>query len=196
LPQFSTLVSRWDMRQYVEDFRSGNVCAKDMAGPTLFAVFERVMNTGLGFGGAMRWLYDRAAKWLGGHPYPRKRGQIPAGQPTPSAQLDLLPGERVRVRDYAEILATLDESSRNKGLYFDAEEVPFCGKEFTVRRRVKRIVNEQTGALMEFRTESVILDGVYCKAKFSSKRLFCPRAIYPMWREVWLERVSDSATKG
>jgi hypothetical protein len=33
---------------------------------------------------------------------------------------------------------------------------------------------------------------VYCQARYSEHRMFCPRSIFSWWREVWLERVSDA----
>ena len=72
----------------------------------------------------------------------------------------------VRVRSRDEILATLDEQGRLDGMtnglrklertvhldgnnktrgYFDAEHVPYCGKEFSVRSLVNRIIDERTG---------------------------------------------------
>jgi hypothetical protein len=38
--------------------------------------------------------------------------------------------------------------------------------------------------------ESALKD-VVCEARYAICRRFCPRAIYPYWREIWLERVSD-----
>jgi hypothetical protein len=43
------------------------------------------------------------------------------------------------------------------------------------------------------KTPAVILDGVYCQSRYSENRLFCPRAIFAWWREVWLERVPEDA---
>lgn len=193
LPAATTLLPQWDLRQYWEDLRSGNVTAPEMVKPVLFALYDWLMNLGVGWGGAMRWLYNRVQGLRGRQPYPRADGRIPPGKPTPAGELNLQPGETVRVKNLPEILETLNQENKNRGLYFDAEEVPFCGREFTVLRRVKRIINEQTGVMMEFSSESIILAGVYCTARYSDKRLFCPRAIYPMWREVWLERVGNEA---
>jgi hypothetical protein len=78
----------------------------------------------------------------------------------------------------------------NRGLQFDAELVPFCGKVFRVSTRVERFVDERTGEMRQMKTPAVILDGVTCKALFSGQRLFCPRSINIWWREIWLERVS------
>ena len=55
--------------------------------------------------------------------------------------------------------------------------------------RVERIVNEQTGELLSMKTPSVILDGGVCLSRFSTNRMFCPRALPNFWREIWLRRV-------
>jgi len=40
-----------------------------------------------------------------------------------------------------------------------------------------------------------ILEGVTCQARYSDRRMFCPRAIYPFWRESWLERAEPPVVK-
>jgi hypothetical protein len=140
----------------------------------------------------LHWLYDRFQALFGGIPFPRRYGVIPPGHPLPRSDLDLKPGELVRVKSYAEILATLDTSNKNAGLFFDAEMVPFCGRVYQVKDRVHRFIDEKTGKMSYLKTPAVILDKVWCQSRFSSCRVFCPRSIYSWWREVWLERVSES----
>ena len=126
-------------------------------------------------------------------PYPRWTGNIPVGQPTPTATLDLKQGDWVRVKSYGEILATLTTDNKNRGLLFDGEMMPYCGGRFRVRTRVERIVDERTGKMLQMKHPCVTLDDVVCRARYSECRMFCPRAIYPYWREVWLDRdVSQS----
>jgi hypothetical protein len=120
--------------------------------------------------------------------YPSFRGTL---QRTPSGQLNLRPGERVRVRSLREIEATLSTKRRNRGLTFDREMICYCGGEYRVLRRVTKIINEGTGKMMDLPGDCLILDGVTCRGHLSPGRLFCPRSIYPFWREVWLERVED-----
>ena len=36
------------------------------------------------------------------------------------------------------------------------------------------------------------IEGAVCEAKYSERRLFCPRGIYPFWREIWLKRVGPA----
>jgi len=104
------------------------------------------------------------------------KGTIPRGQPTPRSDLDLRPGDLVRVKSYEEILATLDAGLSNRGLSFDAELVPFCGKVFRVSTSVERFVDEKTGKMRRMNTPAVILEGVICKALYSGQRMFCPAA--------------------
>ena len=98
------------------------------------------------------------------------------------------------MKRYEEILATLDTNNKNRGLYFDAEAVPYCGRTYRVLSRVSKILDEKTGKLIQLKNESIILEGVFCQARYSGCRMFCPRAIYTYWREIWLERVSEEAS--
>jgi hypothetical protein len=194
LGRASTLLPWWDIRQYVEDYRSRNVSLRQLAGGLAYAIVYALVRAGwwsrTGAGRILTWCYDRIQALRGGVPFPRRKGKIPSGQRTPTETLDLQPGELVYVKPYREILATLDTRNRNRGLYFDAEHVPYCGRTYRVRSRVNRIVDEKTGKLLEFKTGSVILEGVACQARYSDHRMFCPRAIYPYWREIWLQRVN------
>jgi hypothetical protein len=192
LPSFSTLLPWWDIRQYLEDYTSGNVPAGRILAGLLYASYNNLSRAGIGLGRPMRWMYDRFQALWGGIPYPRHMGSIPAGEPTPTNSLDLKPGERVRVKPFREILTTLNTENKNRGLYFDAEHVPYCGGVYPVRSRVKKFVNEKTGKMVTLQTDAIILEGVWCRARYSGCRMFCPRSIYPWWREVWLERISEN----
>lgn len=201
---FTQPLHRFDLRQYIEDYRSGNVGLTTMLHGAVYRVsaftIQRVERLGrrLGWGDALARplmaAYDALQKLLpGGLPYPRRRGTIPVGQPTPDVGIGPLgPGSRVRTRSYPEILAMLDGNNKSRGLYFDAEHVPYCGKEFTVRSLVNQIVDERTGYMLRFRSPSLILEGAWCQGSCSDGRLFCPRAIYPYWRAAWLTPVGPT----
>jgi hypothetical protein len=191
LPAASEPLAWWDVRQYTEDLASGNVGVARMLRGFIYMSFRNLINLGIGLGAPLRFLYDRFQRLWGGIPYPRRVGKIPAGSKTPNLTLNLQPGELVRVKSYDEILATLDVNNKNRGLYFDAEMVPYCGHSFRVLRRVKRILDESTGKMMEFKNPCIMLEGVFCQSRYSECRLFCPRSIYSYWREIWLERVSE-----
>jgi hypothetical protein len=182
----------WDIRQYVEDYRSGNVGLRRLLEGFAYAIPAAVIRAAKHRPRVERALmaaYDRVQALWGGKPFPRRRGPIAVGQKTPPCKLDLQPGELVRIKSYDEIVATLDEDYRNRGMRFDAELVPYCGATLRVHSRVNRIIDEKTGKMLEFKNPSVILDGAICQARYSDRRMFCPRAIYSYWREIWVERV-------
>ena len=119
-------------------------------------------------------------------------GTLPPGQASPRVDLNLQPGELVRIKSFDEIRATFDKSSMNRGLLFGPELVPFCGKTYRVQASVERFIDEKTGYFISLKTPAVILENVWCEARYSNCRMFCPRNIYAWWREIWLERVSES----
>jgi hypothetical protein len=79
-------------------------------------------------------------------------------------------------------------------MWFDEEATVFCGGKFEVERRVERIIDEVTGEMMLMKTPCITLKGVYCRSMYSRDRLFCPRAITPYWREIWLQAVPGEDT--
>ena len=194
LLNYTKPLSWWDARQYVDSYRSGNRTLPEMArGFFYLFYYYGTLAFSDRWGRPARWLYNRIQTVTGGIPFPRMKGTIPRGQPTPRRDLDLRPGDLVRVKSYEEILATLDVGLSNRGLSFDAELVPFCGKVFRVSTCVERFVDEKTGQMRRMNTPAVILEGVTCKALYSGQRMFCPRSIHLWWREIWLERASIDA---
>jgi len=165
---------RWDLRFYVKDLTSGNVKLFD---------FIRF--------GALAMLNAFLRRWFG-RTYPQVRGL--AGDKTPTGELDLKAGELVRVRSKDEIERTLNRKLRNRGLWFDVEMLPYCGKgNFQVLRRVDKILNEKTGQMIKFNNPCIILDGVTCSGNYLARRMFSPKHEYIYWREIWLERVQKDS---
>jgi hypothetical protein len=194
LPNFTTPMSRKNVSQYVEDMSSRNVTIGELFMTILYFGFARVSHAkSRERGSKWRWLYNRVQALWGGTPYPRLWGKIEDPATAPVSDLQLRPGELVRVKPYAEILATLDRDNKNRGLQFDAEMVPYCGGVYRVRSRVERFLDENTGVMRTMRTPAVILETAWCRSRFSEYRLFCPRAIYTWWREAWLERAPPGA---
>jgi len=107
-------------------------------------------------------------------------------------QLGLQPGERVRVKTYDEILLTLDESGRHRGLAFMRMMRGYCGGTFTVRKRVARFFDERTGRMLELR-DVVILDEVLCAPPLDGGQQYagCDRSCFFFWKEAWLERAPE-----
>ena len=70
--------------------------------------------------------------------------------------------------------------------------MPYCGHTARVTTKVERFIDEWTGRLVQLASDCYILDEVVCRSYHSEGRWFCPRAIYPWWREAWLDPI-DSA---
>lgn len=160
----------WDPRPVIREIRGGNVTIPEAArviGRAALNIFRRK---------------------TGRRPEPHVRGRCESG--TPEERIpDLEPGDWVRVKSKNEIERTLDRGGRNRGLLFDVEMVPYCGRTFRVLEKVERIIDEPTGAMRTLPNDCWILEGVVCSGKLSRNRLFCTRRIYPFWREIWLEKV-------
>src|SRR5262245_50536099 len=171
-----TPVPPWDLRQYVVDVRSGNASLRATARAVAVGVFNEYQDLS-------RRFLPRALRVRGGLRAPFIGGRL---EQTPDGALDLRPGELVRVKSKAEIVATLDRGNRNRGLSFDPEMLWYCGRQARVLRRVERVVDERTGRLLRLRRACIVLEGVTCRGAYHR---CCPRADYPYWREVWLERV-------
>jgi len=183
----------WEWRQYVEDYASGNVKVGRMVKSFLYmAYLHGLINLGIGIGPFLRWIYDRFQGLRRGIPFPRRAGKLAAGTRTPTTRLDLQPGEWVRVKSLEAIRSTCDASNMNRGMRWDAEMAPYCGGTYQVLKRVTKIINEKTGKMQEMKAPCIILDSVVCQARYSECRLFCPRSIYPYWREIWLERIANN----
>ena len=181
----------WDIRQYVRDVRSRNVSLGQLSRILGLAIVHAIIQTGVGFR-FLTALYDRVSRLCGGAPYPFRAGSIPASSATPTARMNLLPGDVVRVQSYSNILKTLNTRNQNRGLRFDAEMASFCGKTYRVQRSVHQIINESTGEMMQFHHPCIVLEGVFCRSQYSRGRLCCPRSIPSYWREIWLERTDAS----
>ena len=174
LLQATSALQWWDVRQYARELRCGNVTAPRMGAVLVLAAV-----------GALRRLLRRVP--LGGV---RRTPKPSAPKSTPHVRLDLRPGELVQVKSREEIALTLDTQGRNRGLFFDVEMLPYCGRTFRVLRRVQRIIDERSGRMIHFQNDCIVLDGVMCSGERSRRRLFCPRSIVPYWREIWLRRVA------
>lgn len=162
----------WDPRLYLRDLTSRNVRLRDLLRYGLIATLNMALRA------ANRREY----------PFLRPR----AGAKTPTASLGLQPGEWVQVRSNDEIMGTLDEMQKNRGLRFDVEMLPFCGKRVQVLRRAERFIDERNGRMTVPRNSCLILEDVACSGCLSTGRLFCPRSIYSYWHEIWLKRADQA----
>ena len=175
LLEASSPLAWWDGRQYVRDLRTGNVGFLRLVRGLAIFLFNKYQGFSKRF--LPSRLRIRQGKW-----YPFIHGSL---QKTPSAVLNLQPGELVEVKSKEEILATLNDLAKNRGLKFDSEMLKYCGRQARVLRRVERIIDERTGAMLSLR-DCIMLEDVVCQADYHR---FCPRGIYSYWREIWLRRV-------
>jgi hypothetical protein len=172
----SHAVGWWNVRSFLNEWRSGNV--------GFWRFSSRMTRIVLGEIGLRLHLIRRVEEKH------RDLSAEPVGTPPPRW---LEPGSLVQIRSRDEIEPTLDATGRNKGLFFDhCEMLPFCGKTFPIKSRVERFVDENTGKLIQLKSDAYMLDGVVCSGDRSAGKWFCRRAIYSWWREAWLEPVTET----
>jgi len=158
-------LSRWDIRQHWREWRSKTYTPCEHARLFFMAASVRMKIVFRGMGGAFL------------------RGTLTK---TPGETLNLQPGEIVEVKSRKEIAATLNYKGQNKGLGFGPMMLPFCGQRFRVRKRITKLISEETGQLRNI-DNTVALEGSVCDG-----HVFwggCPRLAYHYWREIWLKRV-------
>jgi hypothetical protein len=167
---YSDFLKVWDPRPYVREYTSGNISLSHFVQVTSRAAVTEPL---------------------------RKLGYVPEihlpGTASPSDKfepLNLQPGELVRVKSKEEIAKTLTSEGRHRGMWFDREMMPYCGKVYRVRQRIGRFINERDGKLVVLKNQPVTLDGVVCSGDRSICRWLCPRAVFLFWHECWLERVA------
>lgn len=187
LVKATTKLSSWDLRQYARDVWSGNASVAATFRGILWHVLKHGRMKWPGYR-LQLWLYDAVQRLRGGRPFPHLDG--PSAE-TPKETLGLVPGDLVQVKSIEEIRKTLNPVQKNRGLYFDIEETPYCGGTYRVRSRVTRFIEETTGRMKPLRGDCILLEGVVCTGRYHKN---CPRAIPAWWREIWLRRVTSDPT--
>ncbi len=188
LRNFTSHMAWWDPRQYIRDLRSGNLASGVAGNSKSERVLEFALALALLLRASIVGIFNGVQKRRHGIRYPHVQGEATK---SPVEILDLQPGELVQVKAKEEILATLDLGNRNRGLWFDVEMVRYCGGIYRVVRRVRRIVDERTGRIINMKYPCIVLEGVVCQSDYHR---FCPRAIYAYWRENWLRRATNAAS--
>ncbi|MBV9782138.1 MAG: hypothetical protein JOY62_19425 [Acidobacteriaceae bacterium] len=105
----------------------------------------------------------------------------------PDAVLDLQPGEVVEVKQFEEILQTLDGRGRCYGLVFTPEMKKHCGRRYRVFKRLELMFDEYRHTQRRLKN-TVLLENVHC----TGEGIGCDRACFLYWREVWLRRVEQN----
>ena len=93
------------------------------------------------------------------------------------------------IKSQSEIVKTLDNYGRNRGLIFDEGMGDHGEKKFCVRQRLDRMISEPTGE-MRHMDSTVILEGLKCTC--TNVLGGCPRQDFTYWREIWLQRVDKT----
>ena len=182
LPQFSSFLHWWDLRHYVRDIRAGNL-RRGMGISRSGDLLETILGVLEVARALVIAAFNKVQDIRDGVRYPHIAGSLDA---TPTAELKLQPGDFVEVRSKEEIMATLDNRSKNRGLLFDSEMLRYCGGTYRVLKRVNQIVDEKSGKILKMKSPCIILEGVACISEYHH---LCPRSIHHYWREVWLRRV-------
>jgi hypothetical protein len=181
----------WDLRQYVFDIVTRNHSASRVLSVLWLALLRWLLRC-VPFGYRITKRFgDWMHEWLTGRASPSIHGRVERGAPTPTGRLDVKPGDYVRIKSRLEIEQTLNETGKNRGMFFDWEMIPYCGSVFKVRSRVSKIIDEPTGKMLHMKQPCIMLEGVVCNSQYNPSRLMCPRAIPPYWREIWLDRVEN-----
>jgi hypothetical protein len=174
LVRASTPLGELEPSQYVGELRSRNISVRRFVTVFLRAFWWRVS----------RRLLRRVPEMP----------KVAGSERVDGEKLDLEAGEFVEVRSLAEIGRTLDDDSRHRGLTFTQELTPHCGKEFRVRARVERLIDRETGRMIELKNDCIVLDDVVCSGDRTAGCWFCPSEHYTLWREAWLRRIETTGT--
>ncbi|ADB73158.1 hypothetical protein [Geodermatophilus obscurus] len=175
-------IRSWDLRHYVRDVRNGNLRPGTVLRrilPSLLFMYQGMSRRRL-----PRWLQVAS-----GADIPLIHGTLTR---TPSVDLDLQPGDLVRVKSRRKIRTTVDRKARNRGLAFDVEMTPYCGKSMRVKRVVRQIIDEWTGRMLRLPGHCVVLEGGVCQALYHG---LCQRKTESYWREIWLERETPAGAE-
>lgn len=133
-------------------------------------------------------LFNAAQRLRGGTGFPP--GYDNPGNAPQYPDLNLQPGELVRVRDPEKIFETLNQSGRNRGLWFDRGMLSYCKRQYRVLGRVDKIIDDASGRMLRMKTLCIVLEGVDASGE---PVRFLAQHDYPFWREAWLERVGCHA---
>jgi hypothetical protein len=168
-------MSRWDFRQDLRPLLSGNLSVLTYVPAMLTRLFNEIQ--------AIR----------AGVQFPAMPSSSTAGSSGLLPEHRLPVGAVVRIRTREEIAGTL-KNSRNRGLWFDADMVRYCGQCRVVRGYVDRLIHEVSGLMIQMRTACVTLEDVVATGEFH--RLSAQHE-YIYWREAWLQPLAgEPASEG
>lgn len=106
--------------------------------------------------------------------------------------LNLQPGETVEVRPIDQIILTLDDTGRYKGLRWMSSQQKYCGERLKVYKRLDTMILESTREIRRVKN-TVLLEGAICNGE---DWYGCDRSCFFFWREAWLKRVDVIKEEG
>src|SRR5262249_6972693 len=104
---------------------------------------------------------------------------------------DLVVGDRVEIKSWEEIRATLDEQGCLEGLPFMPEMAAKCGQLAYVFRCAHRLFDYRKTRLMRHMKGAVLLVEADCDGSHHGG---CEAACYTIWKAAWLRRVEKGNT--
>jgi len=102
----------------------------------------------------------------------------------------LIPGDRVKVKPYSEIVRTLDDRGMLDGCHFTEVMARHCSGTFRVRRNVELYFDEMKFRRLRCR-DIVLLDEPPCDGSVHPDERGCDRACRNFWKTEWLQRISE-----
>ncbi len=202
-------LSRLDMRQYIQDVKTGTWRVRDVLFILLFLfnrrwdLTESVWDVSLGkrtawdickmalivLGQNIRWCFKRILYSAKGD---KKSEAVHKSSNSFAEPLNLQSGEWVEVKSRKEIIKTLGDRQRCRGLGFSSSMVKHCGERFQVAGRITNLVDEKTGKRIKNIKDTVVLEDCLCMGiSFRG----CPRGCYWFWKEDWLKRVDHKLNR-
>ena len=103
---------------------------------------------------------------------------------------ELVVGDLVEVRPWAEIRETLDERGCLEQLPFMPEMLAMCGRRAHVFRCVHRLFDYRKSRRMRHMEGTVLLVGAVCDG---SRHGGCEAACHTVWKAAWLRRAEENA---
>jgi hypothetical protein len=161
----TTPLNRWDLRQDLKPLLAGNLTLAAFVVAMTTRVFNRFSRP---------W---RAAVYP-----PRLYGSL---KRTPLPAISLSPGDSVRIVPPDVIEATLDAQNRNRGLFFEQEQIKYCGQRGRVAYQVERLIDIKNGTIVSMKTPSYVLESV---DRSDELMRFCAHHEQLYWRAHWLQR--------
>ena len=164
----STALPWWEPRQYALDLLHNRIALGQWLRGMFIAFYNKVAHVT----GRQSWRFVAGPGTYNGT----------------RSDLNLQPGDLVRVKSLEQIRETLDAEGKHQKLLFAPSMAEYCGDVMRVQKRVERIVLEASTRQRAIK-DTVLLEGATCDGV--CHRL-CPRQSLLFWRECWLEKVNGS----